>query len=549
MRRSKSTGSVQIVRTGDLSIFYFRGGRSGRGYESDSRGLVASPTTRIFKTDNPLVHPSKSKIVFRSLPEIVIDRKLVSLACAECDLVELAVLVGNRAGKCNSAGFECGPHSSNANTDVVELQKIFERSPLLLIFALSEFVSFGISAATDASQLATWFLESGIRRLNRGLTSNQASQRIELAVKSRKYMRAYADFQTGRGNKSLRKCLARILKTTMGVHEKKASRWIELVVGSELKAEAFNCRRIGSNGRRGATREPAGYQPGDFGTLFQLAAKAKKNDAEFGERLLEEKLLAMKGLAYGASHEINNPLANIASRAQTMLKSETVPEQRRKLAVIYHQAMRAHEMISDLMLFAHPPAARPENCDLHRIARAVAREWQANARDAGAKIRVNIYPGVADAHIDGTQVAAALAALVRNAVEAVDAGNSAVAATNTGNTGFDYETTTEVHSISAVGAGQIEISIWSRDDRTISISVTDNGRGPTEENCRHMFDPFYSGREAGRGLGFGLSKAWRICRINGGSLRYDATWTGGTRFVISLPVAGLQPEQIKNAAA
>ena len=75
-----------------------------------------------------------------------------------------------------------------------------------------------------------------------------------------------------------------------------------------------------------------------------------------GEQLHEAKLDAMKELAYGASHEINNPLANISGRAQSLLRDEADPKRRKLLLAIDNQAMRAHEMISDLMLFARPPA-------------------------------------------------------------------------------------------------------------------------------------------------------------------------------------------------
>ena len=71
---------------------------------------------------------------------------------------------------------------------------------------------------------------------------------------------------------------------------------------------------------------------------------------DFEQRLEREKLEALKELAYGASHEINNPLANIAARAQTLLDDEIDPERRRKLLAIHRQALRAHEMIADLML-------------------------------------------------------------------------------------------------------------------------------------------------------------------------------------------------------
>jgi len=52
---------------------------------------------------------------------------------------------------------------------------------------------------------------------------------------------------------------------------------------------------------------------------------------------------------------------------------------------------------------------------------------------------------------------------------------------------------------------------------------------------RHLFDPFYSGREAGRGLGFGLSKAWRIVSEHGGRIDVDNAPQHGAVFRIWLP--------------
>ncbi|MBN1853853.1 MAG: sensor histidine kinase, partial [Pirellulales bacterium] len=60
----------------------------------------------------------------------------------------------------------------------------------------------------------------------------------------------------------------------------------------------------------------------------------------FETALEQAKLAAMKELAYGASHEINNPLANIAAQAQALLRFETDLERRRALAAIHTQAMR-----------------------------------------------------------------------------------------------------------------------------------------------------------------------------------------------------------------
>jgi len=50
-----------------------------------------------------------------------------------------------------------------------------------------------------------------------------------------------------------------------------------------------------------------------------------------------------------------------------------------------------------------------------------------------------------------------------------------------------------------------------------------------------IFDPYYSGREAGRGLGFGLPKAWRIMQLLGGSIRVEPPTGQGAAFVLTLP--------------
>ncbi len=67
-----------------------------------------------------------------------------------------------------------------------------------------------------------------------------------------------------------------------------------------------------------------------------------------------------------------------------------------------------------------------------------------------------------------------------------------------------------------------------------SLSVTDNGPGIPEEIRRHLFDPFFSGRQAGRGLGFGLCHCWQIVRMHNGILMQEAL-EPGNRFLVVLP--------------
>ena len=71
----------------------------------------------------------------------------------------------------------------------------------------------------------------------------------------------------------------------------------------------------------------------------------------------------------------------------------------------------------------------------------------------------------------------------------------------------------------------------------LELIVEDNGGGPTPSIREHLFDPFYSGRSAGRGRGMGLPTAWRFARQQGGDVRFDGVHDGVTRFVLTLPLA------------
>jgi signal transduction histidine kinase len=72
-------------------------------------------------------------------------------------------------------------------------------------------------------------------------------------------------------------------------------------------------------------------------------------------------------------------------------------------------------------------------------------------------------------------------------------------------------------------------------DDQLQIIVEDNGPGPSPQQAEHMFDPFYSGRPAGRGRGLGLPTAWRLAREHGGDVWFDPQPGGPTRFVLRLP--------------
>jgi signal transduction histidine kinase len=218
----------------------------------------------------------------------------------------------------------------------------------------------------------------------------------------------------------------------------------------------------------------------------------------------------MKELAYGASHEINNPLANISGRAQSLLRDERDPRRRRLLASIDSQALRAHEMISDLMLFARPPLLEKVSAKLDEVVYQAISDLQAIATDRAITLSADTPPEPAIALFDPLQMLIAIKAVVQNAIDAI--GND----------------------------GVVTISL-RREGMNVVIRVADTGPGISDTVRRHLFDPFFSGREAGRGLGFGLSKCWRIVTLHGGTVKVEHTSPAGTVLALRIPATGGEP--------
>jgi signal transduction histidine kinase len=219
-----------------------------------------------------------------------------------------------------------------------------------------------------------------------------------------------------------------------------------------------------------------------------------EKEGHFQHRLEEEKLASLQAFAYGASHEINNPLANISMRAQALLADETDAKKRELLFSIYRQSLRAHAMIADMMTYARPPEPKLAEVDLVELARKVLAASKEAAQSQKTKLTLVAPDETVIASADANHIQLAIRALLDNALE------------------------------SLVEAGEIEVEI--RADRT--ITVRDNGQGMTEEIRRHCLDPFYSGREAGRGLGFGLPKCWAIMKQHGGAIAVESEVGKGT---------------------
>lgn len=219
------------------------------------------------------------------------------------------------------------------------------------------------------------------------------------------------------------------------------------------------------------------------------------------DELLKAKLAALAEFAAGAGHEINNPVATIVGRAELLLKQETDPERRHALQTIGAQALRIRDMIGDLMLFARPPRPEPQRLRLSEVIADVVNRLDDHLRTKSLRIQRDDEPGVL-VNADPIQLRVVISNLLLNSVSASMAGGRIVVSARHSN-------------VKPKPYSVLEVQDW--------------GTGLSETEREHLFDPFFSGRQAGRGLGFGLCKCWRIVEQHGGWIECESTPEQGTR--------------------
>lgn len=258
--------------------------------------------------------------------------------------------------------------------------------------------------------------------------------------------------------------------------------------------------------------------------IDRLECALNQHIADESQRLVKQKLTALAEFAGGAGHEINNPLAVISGQAQYVIKQMNWAEEllleeptpaamlealkaklTKPLQTIVSQSQRIHHVITDVMQFARPQTPRPTVVSVAKLLSEVAASVRPLAEDRRVRLVCPEAPAQLAIRVDPGQIRLALSNLMRNAIEAAPAD------------------------------GWATVRMQREPNGDVSFAVEDNGLGIADHLREHLFDPFYSGRSAGRGRGLGLSTAWRLVRLHGGDVRLDTTTQGVTRFYLTLP--------------
>jgi len=245
-------------------------------------------------------------------------------------------------------------------------------------------------------------------------------------------------------------------------------------------------------------------------TNIRLRQEVKERKRVQDELVQAGKLAALGQLSTGIAHEINQPLSAIRHylhNANLLLERGDIDTHRNNLGKIEDLTERMAKTINHLKTFARWPTNQLSSIDLlASIERSlVLFETRVDQLQIGIERRYQKqFRKVLAEDIRLEQV---LINIIGNAIDAV--------------------------SENPVGKRIIAIEIEDADPFT-EINVIDNGPGINIEKIEAIFDPFYTTKEVGKGLGLGLSISYNIVKDFGGNISAEAEPEGGTRFTISL---------------
>lgn len=274
-------------------------------------------------------------------------------------------------------------------------------------------------------------------------------------------------------------------------------------------------------GGRGGTREIRG-SVADREVLMRYSVRALGDtggvlirvedlvDADSEEEVFRntERLISLGELSARVAHEIRNPLTGVRTTVQFVTSKMRAGDSRRDdLNDVLKELDRIEQIITDLLLFARPQAARPVPTDVREVLDKVLDNLDMRCKEASVEVARDYDEELPNVLIDPDMAQQVFLNLGINALQAMPDG------------------------------GVLSIKTGLRRTRSkksyVDVVVADSGPGIPDEVKEKMFDPFFTTRSMGTGLG--LSISLQIAREHGGNLTARNSAQGGAVFKFSLP--------------
>lgn len=240
---------------------------------------------------------------------------------------------------------------------------------------------------------------------------------------------------------------------------------------------------------------------------FQDLTQIKKIKAEL-ERA--DRLAAIGELSARIAHEIRNPLASISGSVQLIAGGKSIdPQDKTLLDIVLRETERLNNLIKDFLAYARPTQPVRTSIRLAWLLGEIRVLLESDKRFSAIDIHEEC-PDDLVIFVDGDQFRQVLWNLFVNAAEAI-AGEGVI-----------------IFRAVISGGGSVPQTGYP-----VLLTIVDTGDGMDERELQHLFEPFYSSKPGGSGLG--LAMVYRVIEAHGGRIRVSSVKGQGTEFTISLP--------------
>jgi len=242
--------------------------------------------------------------------------------------------------------------------------------------------------------------------------------------------------------------------------------------------------------------------------LTQSHGKLKNSYADLrdstDEVVRSEKLAFTGRIAASIAHEIRNPLTNVIMSVQELAQAFKSSDPRAKhVEIVLRNAERINYLITELLNCARPPKLDMRACDIHKLLENVLASTRTKIVSQKIKTVKKFTSKPAILSLDKEQMERAFLNIIINAVEAMPK------------------------------AGQLTI-MTEHNENVFTVKIQDTGKGIPDGDIIRIFDPFFSSRQGGVGLG--LTICYGVIVSHHGTIEVESKLKAGTTFTVSLPV-------------
>jgi len=223
-----------------------------------------------------------------------------------------------------------------------------------------------------------------------------------------------------------------------------------------------------------------------------------------------KRLVALGKLSAGIAHEIRNPLSSIRGLAQFVYNSFSMTDERKEdLNTIIQEVDRLNKLVVQVLDFAKLKKLNLTRFSLNDLIRNIAELFKLEIKDKQIKFSLKLSPDISQIQADENQVRQILMNVIINAIQAIPK------------------------------KGEIKIKTEKallKGESAMKLIIEDSGIGIPEKDFSQIFDPFFSTKEKGSGLG--LSIVYKLIEAHQGEVKVESREGEGTKFVIFLPQKG-----------